>query len=80
MPAADILVHSGDFTLSGGDMEAQKRKKATEFVDSIAFRTAYQSRTGDLLRERQLSWTTRRMRLILDDFSFEIGCKSTTFF
>lgn len=28
MPAADILVHSGDFTLSGGDMEAQKRKKS----------------------------------------------------
>ena len=27
------------------------------------FGTAYQSRTGDLLRERQLSWTTRRMRL-----------------
>ena len=29
----------------------------------VVFRTAYQSRTGDLLRERQLSWTTRRMRL-----------------
>ena len=45
------------------------------------FCTAYQSRTGDLLRERQLSWTTRRMRrLLCGDFAFEIGCKGTTFF
>lgn len=43
--------------------------------------TAYQSRTDDLLRERQLSWTTRRMRrVVCGDFSLEIGCKSTTFF
>ena len=27
--------------------------------------TAYQSRTDDLLRERQMSWTTRRMRLVV---------------
>ena len=80
MPPADILVHSGDFTLSGGDMEAQKRKKATEFVDSIAFRTAYQSRTGDLLRERQLSWTTRRMRLILGRFLFRNRVQKYNFF
>ncbi len=38
------------------------------------FCTAYQSRTDDLLRERQMSWTTRRMRLIYD-----FDCKSTPF-
>ena len=45
--------------------------------------TAYQSRTDDLLRERQMSWTTRRMRHFFafsGDFSLEIGCKSTNIF
>ncbi len=37
--------------------------------------TAYQSRTDDLLRERQLSWTTRRMR----QFFVYFGCKDTSF-
>ena len=36
-----------------------KRKRPLAKVVSC---TAYQSRTDDLLRERQLSWTTRRMR------------------
>ena len=48
------------------------------------FGTAYQSRTDDLLRERQMSWTTRRMRHTFgsfsDTFPFESECKSTNIF
>ena len=47
--------------------------------------TAYQSRTDDLLRERQMSWTTRRMRQFLRVTSNHVlllkaGAKVRTFF
>ena len=60
-------------------------KKTSLFWGGLG--TAYESRTRDLLRERQMSWTTRRMRHLwcrrccaAGDFSFEIGCKSTNIF
>ena len=45
-------------------LDLKHRKKRLHIVDVEPFCTAYQSRTDDLLRERQMSWTTRRMRLL----------------
>ena len=59
----------------------QQNKKSLPVLGRLG--TAYQSRTDDLLRERQMSWTTRRMRHFFafgGDFSLEIGCKSTNIF
>ena len=48
---------------------------------SGGFGTAYESRTHDLLRERQMSWTTRRMRRLLWTISLtKSGAKVQTFF
>ena len=47
-------------------------------MQGLFFCTACRSRTGDLLRERQLSWTTRRMRQGASSRFCE--CKGTTFF
>ena len=64
-----------------GESKRQKDiKKASLFREAG---TAYQSRTDDLLRERQMSWTTRRMRLVdvcMVFYAVENGCKSTNIF
>lgn len=39
-----------------------QKEKSDRTGGFYRFGTAYRSRTDDLLRERQLSWTTRRMR------------------
>ena len=68
---------------SGRLLWSKDTKKSDKSKKIYRFGTAYQSRTDDLLRERQMSWTTRRMRHLVvhqDDFTLEIGCKGTNFF
>ena len=47
------------------------QKKESRFLNSF-FRSAYGSRTRDPLRERQVSWTTRRKRHLAS----ELGCSA----